>query len=153
SAMNIAVHLIVHPVLNVRRDARGALREVLDGDAAAPAESWQMMEIDRPADEASARELLQRLRAALDDVRKAVNDFRPMLERVRSVANEVERAPSPVPRSHAAEARALLSWMHDGHFVFLGYRHYHLRRGRSRDVLVRDADSGLGILRGSARGR
>ncbi len=57
----------------------------------------------------------------------------------------------PVPRSHAAEARALLSWMHDGHFVFLGYRHYHLKRGRSRDVLVRDPDSGLGILRGSSR--
>jgi len=32
-------------------------------------------------------------------------------------------------------------------FVFLGYRHYHLKRGRARDALVRDTDSGLGILR------
>ena len=45
--------------------------------------------------------------------------------------------------------RALLSWMHDGHFVFLGYRYYHLKRGRSRDALVRDAASGLGVV-GSA---
>jgi glutamate dehydrogenase len=149
SSMNIGVHLIVHPVLHVRRDARGRLRE-FTGQRAAPAESWQLIEIDRPADEAQARELLRRLHGALEDVRKAVGDFRAMLERVRAVANELERAPSPVPRSHAAEARALLSWMHDGHFVFLGYRHYQLKRGRSRDVLVRDPDSGLGILRGSS---
>ena len=153
SSMNIAVHLIVHPVLRVRRDARGRLLALADDERAGVAESWQMMEIDRPADETQARELLRRLHGALDDVRKAVADFRPMLERVRALANELERSPLPVPRSHAAEARALLSWMHDGHFVFLGYRHYHLKRGRSRDVLVRDPDSGLGILRGSARGR
>ena len=72
-----------------------------------------------------------------------------MLERVRAVANDLERARLPVPKSHAAEARALLSWMHDGHFVFLGYRYYRLKRGRARDALVRDPDSGLGILRGS----
>ena len=53
----------------------------------------------------------------------------------------------PVPKSHASEARALLAWMHDGHFVFLGYRYYRLKRGRSRDALVRDGASGLGILR------
>jgi glutamate dehydrogenase len=153
SSMNIAVHLIVHPVLRVRRDARGRLLALADDERAGVPESWQMMEIDRPADETQARELLRRLHGALDDVRKSVADFRPMLERVRAVANELERSPLPVPRSHAAEARALLSWMHDGHFVFLGYRHYHLKRGRSRDVLVRDPDSGLGILRGAARGR
>jgi glutamate dehydrogenase len=148
SAMNIAVHLIVHPVFNVRRDARGRLLEILEDKRGAISESWQMMEIDRPADEKQARELLRRLEGALADVRKAVTDFRPMLERVRSVANELGSAALPVPKSHAAEARALLTWMHDGHFVFLGYRHYHLKRGRSRDVLVRDPDSGLGILRG-----
>jgi len=151
SALNIGIHLIVHPVLNVRRDARGRVVEIAEGDARVPAESWQMIEIDRPADEAQSRELLRRLRVALDDVRKAVRDFRPMLERVRAVANELERSPLPVPKSHGAEARALLAWMHDGHFVFLGYRHYRLKRGRSRDVLVRDPDSGLGILRGKAR--
>ena len=66
------------------------------------------------------------------------------------MANDLERARLPVPKSHASEARALLSWMHDGHFVFLGYRYYRLKRGRSRDALVRDAGSGLGILREAA---
>ncbi len=148
--MNIALHLIVHPVLSVKRDAAGGLRDVGIDPRGARAESWQLMEIDRPRDEAQARELLRRLHVALEDVRRAVADFRPMLERARAVAHDLERSKLPVPTSHASEARALLAWMHDGHFVFLGYRYYHLKRGRSRDVLVRDADSGLGILR-SAR--
>jgi NAD-specific glutamate dehydrogenase len=57
-----------------------------------------------------------------------------------------------MPKSHSSEARALLAWMHDGHFVYLGYRYYRLKRGRSRDALVRDDDTGLGILRGSPQG-
>ena len=147
SEMNIAVHLIVHPVLNVRRDARGTLRAVSADVRGTRPESWQFLEIDRPRDAAQARELLRRLNRALDDVHKAVRDFPRMLERVRAVAHDLESAPTPVPQSHVAEARALLTWMHDGHFVFLGYRHYQLKRGRARDALVRDADSGLGILR------
>ncbi|MEO8065073.1 MAG: NAD-glutamate dehydrogenase [Pseudomonadota bacterium] len=147
SQMNIAVHLIVHPVLAVRRDGGGHVREFATDSRAALRESWQMIEIDRPRDEAQARELLLRLHTALEDVRKAVQDFPRMLERVRAVANELGRAKLPVPQSHAAEARALLTWMLDGHFVFLGYRHYQLKRGRARDALVRDTDTGLGILR------
>ena len=152
SEMNIAVHLIVHPVLDVRRDARGRLQSVSVGERRTHAESWQLIEIDRPRDEAQARELLRRLNRALEDVRKAVTDFPRMLERVRAVAHDLESARLPVPQSHVAEARALLAWMHDGHFVFLGYRYYGLKRGRARDALVRDVDSGLGILRaGSGR--
>ena len=146
SQMNIAVHLIVHPVLAVRRDARGTLQSI-GPDGGVRAESWQMIEIDQPRDAQQARELERRLRATLEDVRSAVTDFPAMLERVRAVANELDRASLPVPKSHAGEARALLSWMHDGHFVFLGYRYYRLKRGRSRDALVRDGASGLGILR------
>jgi len=152
SQMNIAVHLIVHPVLAVRRDARGTLKTVGVDRRAAHLESWQMFEIDRPGDDAQARDLERRVRASLEDVRHAVSDFRPMLERSRAVANELDRASMPVPKSHASEARALLAWMHDGHFVFLGYRYYRLKRGRSRDALVRDDSTGLGILRGSPKG-
>jgi len=153
SQMNIAVHLIVHPMLAVKRDGSGNLRAVSADPHDARLESWQMFEIDRPRDEPQARELLRRLHAALDDVRKAVQDFPRMLERVRAVANELGRAKLPVPQSHASEARALLTWMLDGHFVFLGYRYYHLKRGRARDALVREAGTGLGILRTANSGK
>ena len=139
SQLNIGVHLIVHPVLGVRRDPKGVLKAVSADRRESQAESWQMMEIDRPRDEAHAKELESRVRAALEDVRRAVNDFRPMLERIRAVAHDLETAKLPVPRSHASEARALLSWMHDGHFVFLGYRYYRLKRGRSISTICQDS--------------
>ncbi len=147
SQMNIGLHLIVHPVLAVRRDARGRLTGVSTQGENTTAESWQMIEIDRPTDESQTRELESRLHRALADVRKAVEDFGAMRRQARAVAGELERAKLPVPKSHASEARALLSWMDDGHFVFLGYRRYRLRRGRSRDALLREGETGLGILR------
>ena len=149
SQMNIAVHLIVHPVLAVRRDARGTLKSVGTDRRDAQLESWQMIEIDRPRD---ARRRASSSAASAPRSKTCAGRstiFRAMLERVRAVANELDRAPLPVPKSHASEARALLAWMHDGHFVFLGYRYYRLKRGRSRDALVRDGASGLGILRES----
>ena len=45
------------------------------------------------------------------------------------------------------EAKALLEWMEDDHFTFLGYREYRLRRGPRQDRLVPVPRSGLGILR------
>lgn len=97
SDMNISVHLIVHPVLNVRRDSDGTMRAVTADTHGTRPESWQLIEIDRPRDDAQAQELLRRLNRALDDVRKAVADFPRMLERVRAVAHDLERAPTPVP--------------------------------------------------------
>jgi glutamate dehydrogenase len=90
SQMNIAVHLIVHPVLAVKRDASGTVRAVSTDATDARLESWQMFEIDRPGDAAQARELEHRVRASLEDVRRAVRDFPAMLERSRAVANELD---------------------------------------------------------------
>ena len=50
-------------------------------------------------------------------------------------------------RNEVREVKALLEWMADNHFTFLGYRQYRLRRGRSEDVLEPLPDTGLGILR------
>ena len=92
SQMNIAVHLIVHPVLAVRRDARGTLHDGRHRMAATrSAESWQMIEIDRPRDEAQARELLNAActRRSTTCARRC-QISRAMLERVRAVANELD---------------------------------------------------------------
>src|SRR6188508_418018 len=47
SQMNISVHLIVHPVLSVKRSG-GVLKAVGTDLPDSQPESWQMMEIDRP---------------------------------------------------------------------------------------------------------
>ena len=65
------------------------------------------------------------------------------------IAQGLDASTLPVPGADVAEARALLAWMEEQHFVFLGYRYYRLRRGKQSDTLVRDPASGLGILRTS----
>ena len=45
------------------------------------------------------------------------------------------------------EAAALLAWMRDRHFTFLGYREYRLHGRKGREALQPIAATGLGILR------
>ena len=55
SRAELAVHLIVHPVLQVRRDRRGQLIDIgANGAHATHPESWQLYEIDRVTDPAAA---------------------------------------------------------------------------------------------------
>jgi glutamate dehydrogenase len=155
----LAVHLIVHPVLDVRRDGRGRIVEVdATGNgngthAAHKPESWQLYEIDRQTDPAQIAKIQHEIEATLADVRSAVADWAAMREQARSVVSLLENTPQPVPADDVAEARHLLGWMEARHFVFLGYRHYTLERGAQEDRLVPDPRSGLGILRDGKRKR
>ncbi|MCC7462452.1 MAG: NAD-glutamate dehydrogenase [Gammaproteobacteria bacterium] len=150
-AAAVPVHLIVHPVLGVRRSSRGRLRTLGPAaGAAAPRESWQFFEIDRQADAAACAVLAERLQRSLRDVALAVRDWSRMRRRMRVVAATLGAPPRGAQRREFAEARALLEWMEAGQFVFLGYRYHRLLRARAGDVLHPEARSGLGILRASA---
>jgi glutamate dehydrogenase len=143
----LALHLIVHPVLMVRRDRRGQLLDIgSNGAQAAHSESWQLYEIDRITDPAQLSRLQRDLETTLADVRSAVTDWRAMRERARELIRRLESDPPPLAPGEVSEAAHLLDWMEARHFVFLGYRHYRLQRGRSEDRLVPDVRSGLGIL-------
>ena len=53
-----------------------------------------------------------------------------------------------------SETQALLAWMENRHFTFLGYREYRLRRRKGRDSLESVDSTGLGLLRtGHKRGQ
>jgi glutamate dehydrogenase len=149
----LAVHLIVHPVLQVRRDGRGRLSDIgANGAQAAHPESWQLYEIDRVIEPQQLEKLRRDLESTLADVHRAVKDFMPMRERVREIIARLDSAPPPLPAAEVTEARHLLEWMEGRHFVFLGYRHYRLERGRSEDRLVPDVLSSLGVLADGRRG-
>src|SRR5499427_5190634 len=144
----LAVHLIVHPVLLVRRDRRGQLLDIgANGAQPTHPESWQLYEIDRVTEPAQLARLQRDLEMTLADVRSAVIDWRAMRERAREIIRRLESDPPPLAPSEVSEAGHLLDWMEARHFVFLGYRHYRLERGSSEDRLVPDVRSGLGILR------
>jgi glutamate dehydrogenase len=149
----LAVHLIVHPVLQVRRDRSGTLSDIgTNGSRATRAESWELYEIDRVTDPVQLRRLQDDLEETLADVRAAVSDWRRMRERVREIITRLESDPPPLPAAEVSEAAHLLDWMEGGHFVFLGYRHYRLERGRTEDRLVPDTRSGLGLLNSAQQG-
>ena len=144
---DLAVHMIVHPVLAVRRDRRGRLLDLgTNGAAPSRAESWQLYEIDRITEPEALRRLQRDLEATLADVRAAVRDWPSMRERVRTIVGALSSKPPPLPPPEIHEVAHLLEWMEERHFVFLGYRHYQLQRGRSADRLVPERASGLGIL-------
>ena len=146
----LAMHLIIHPVLEVRRDGRGRLVGLgANGEQPHQAESWELYEIDRQTDPAAIERLRHDIETTLTDVSLAVDDWPAMRERARSLVVDLERAPPPLPAEEISEARELLEWMEERHFVFLGYRYYRLERGIREDRLVPDTRSGLGVLRSS----
>jgi glutamate dehydrogenase len=144
----LVIHLPIHPVIVVRRDQAGGLIAVLPPDAAdGISESYLHFEVDRQ----SELEVLDRLRAeverVLGDVRAACDDWGEMREQVHKILEEFDQQPPPVDEAELAEARALLEWIDDHHFTFLGYRSYDLVNEHGEDLLRPVPGTGLGILR------
>jgi glutamate dehydrogenase len=155
NACGVAVHLMVHPVLRVRRDGRGRLQQILDADQSEPksfVESWQHIEVDPIGNRDRLEEVRQRILQVLADVRVSVADWPRMRGRALAIARELPQSRIPLPRAEVEEAQAFLEWLADNHFTFLGYREYRLERGRASDRLVAVKGSGLGLLR-TGRGR
>ena len=149
-----AFHLVIHPQLVVRRDAAGALQEILDVDAlndsefGAGIESWMHVEIDREGNDADLETTAESLRHVLSDVRESVEDWPKMQFECQQIAAGLETdPPQAVDPEEVAHARRLLSWLGDGHFTFLGYREYSLDREGDQDALHAISGTGLGLLR------
>src|SRR5262245_52805753 len=146
----LTIHLMVHPVLVVHRDRSGQLIELAKNGNGAKQythESWQHIEIDRLGDPARLEELERKLAKTLTDVQLAVEDWRQMRQRATEIAHDIGHKPPPVSPSEVHEVKAMIEWMADNHFTFLGYRQYKLKRGRTEDLLEPLPETGLGILR------
>jgi len=144
---------MVHPVLRVQRDGRGRLSAMSDTDAMhGRTESWQHIAVSRTTDAAKLAAVEQRIRAMLEDVRVAVEDWPAMRARALEIARSLLAGEPGTPRGECAEASEFLEWLADNHFTFLGYREYRLERGAAADRLVPVPRSGLGLLR-TGKGR
>ena len=145
------VHLIIHPVMEVVRDADDELVEVLAAGAdeeGAIGESVIHAEVDRHTDRARLEELRTGLLRVIGEVTAAVDDWQLTRERALGLAAELaESPPSGVEPEEIEEARAFLEWLEDHNFTFLGYREYELVTEEDELRLRTVPDSGLGILR------
>src|SRR5499427_4044057 len=144
---------IIHPQLLVRRDVTGILWEVVGPLHQARhqhdeiVESWTHIEIDTSSG-VSLGELEKDLQRVLMDVRVAVEDYPKMTETALQLADRLGTEGPKAP----AETQALLRWLADNHFTFLGYREYDLVEGEQGMALVPVPGTGLGILRHDKKG-
>lgn len=145
----LTLHLVVHPVLAVQRDAQGRLTAVQPRRAAPqwPRESWMHIEVDRLVDAASREALREGIERVLADVRAATADYRAMLAQLVAAIEEVG---AQVPAAAAAdqqESCAFLQWLAEDHLLLLGYRRHDLVTHEGEDALRLVPGSGLGLLR------
>jgi len=152
SRRGLALHFLAHPIYSVLRDRAGVLqgirpREEGGTDKHWGLESFQHLEIDRIIDAASMRSLCLEIEHNLHDVRAACTDWQAMQAAARETADSLATDHAKFDASDVNETRALLAWMVNQHFTFLGYCEYRLRGAAGQESLVRLDVSGLGILR------
>ncbi len=152
SRHGLGIHVVLHPVMGVRRGPDGHVLDVsgwaAGGGAATdfgPAEAFVHVEVDRISDPAQLQELRLNLIRVLGDVRSAVEDRNFIVTTTAKVAEELRA--SALPEDESQEAEAFLHWLAADHFVFLGYRQYQLERRDGQEFLLAVVETGLGILR------
>ncbi len=145
----LTIHLLIHPVMRLGRDANGRAITVVALDDESPdaiTEAVMHAEVDRQTETEAIEGTLEEIRSVLDDVRAAVTDWKPMRERLAAILDELKNSPPALQKSEIKEAIAFLEWIDDNHFTFFGYREYELAKQDGEDVLRALPLSGLGIL-------
>ena len=139
------VHWIVHPLLRVTRDEKGkitqvesAARSTQAGDRGAVV-SCMLVECTRLASDPDGEALCRAIESTLLDVRSAVQDWRSMLSRVQLLSAGF----TALEGNDAAEAKAFLTWLEQGHFTFLGAQDYVV----DGDRLSKVPGTALGVLK------
>jgi len=157
SQRGINVHMVIHPVLFVERDNNG--RQVKFHPAATKGkqkgilESFMHFEVDEQSDPEILAEIEKEILGVLDDVRASVTDWRTILSQVGTIVKKLKSNPPPLDSEEVDEGSALLEWMANDHFTFLGFREYTFTdQGASKTENWEPVkDSGLGILRNPQR--
>jgi len=147
SDLGLAAHLIVHPVMQVRRDAGGHWLGLSDrDDPSAQSESLMHVQIDRQTYPESLARIERRILSALSDVRRAVEDWPAMSRQVRCIAEGFAETHAAMGAGTLDEIRDFFDWLADDHFTFLGYREYTIEETEDGRALVPVEGSGLGIM-------
>jgi glutamate dehydrogenase len=149
SARGLRTFLVIHPVLRVGRDSVGEITSIGAHNELAEEsrqESFIHFEVERQTDPDHCAQIKSELLEVLGDVRSAVEDWSAMKARLSEAVIEIEHQPPIFPAEDVREAIALLAWLGDDHFTFLGYREYSIEQHDGAEVLLATPGSGLGIL-------
>jgi glutamate dehydrogenase len=146
--LNLGVHLIVHPVYNVERDAKGKVKAFHKASGkSTKAESFIHMHIDKQTDPAVLASVESLLRARMEIVRTSVQDWQLMQDRMSEAIIEFDATVPNLTDEVRGECASFLKWLADDHFMFIGARTYDVvKEGKSTYLKVVEG-SGLGLLR------
>ena len=142
--------LVIHPVMQFRRDDEGRAIAVVAGGTREDeylTEAVMHLEVDRQSDQDILDGIVADIESVLRDVSAAVEDWLPMREKLAEIISELETNPPPLGAEELEQGRAFLKWV-DAHFTMLGYREYELVEADGEDQLRGIAGSGLGVQRG-----
>ncbi|WER44584.1 NAD-glutamate dehydrogenase [Cupriavidus sp. WKF15] len=152
--LGLVLHSAIHPVFRVWRGVKGSIEKIELGGAGSDAEShlesFIHFEVDRTGEPARLEALRSGIARVLGDLRAAVEDWQRMREITETTIGTMAQAPDAAS-ADSTEGRAVLEWMLDDHFTFLGQRDYELISQDQRYFLRGVPGTGLGILRESLR--
>lgn len=148
----MTVHLIIYPVIEVKRDGKGDLLDILfprDDKKTANGirESFIHVETDRQTEKKIIQELTNDIEHVLHEVQSAVDDWQKMKDQMTQVIAQTSNQSLPIEQEQRNEDLAFLQWLNNDNFTFLGFREYDLVKQDDSVNLYRVVDSGLGILR------
>jgi glutamate dehydrogenase len=139
----VAVHLVIHPVVRIERDAAGEVTRLGEADeTTGRAESLMHIEISEVREPARLDTIAARLDAVLKETRAAVEDWRKMRATLAESRRALASRKLPVDAAENAETLDFLAWLDDDNFTYLGCRDYRFDRAAGESIA-----SGLGILR------
>ena len=127
-----AIHLVAHPLFAVTRDESHRVSSIHDLDVneikkGVIAESWMRIHIERDFISDDLSGVVAGLARVLTDVRKAVNDWLAMRKKAIEVSGDLRRMPPVgIDQEDLDESIALLDWLTQDSFTFVGYREYDL---------------------------
>ncbi|MEH6721476.1 MAG: NAD-glutamate dehydrogenase [Aurantimonas endophytica] len=150
------INYISHPVLDVRRGPDGSLTSFSvthpsdAGSGSALRTSLIQFAVEPLGEREAAPALKASLEGILTEVRQANTDFGAMRERVTVAVEALRRRAETLSddreRTLIAESTALLEWLRDDNFIFLGCREYDYLAEADGEALARRSEDGLGIL-------
>ena len=143
---DLTVHLVIHPILQVKRDKAGNR----SAEGTEFTESFMQIRINEQSSAERLKEIGSEISAVLADVRAAVEDWRKMKAKAAEAIASLASTPKGLPPEEVAEAHEFLKWIDDDHYTFLGYREYDFSGLDENATLSITAGSGLGVLRDDA---
>jgi len=153
SRQNLNIQITVHPIMRVRRNKNDVIEEILPHNGeGGRMESFVRFVIDKETDEHHLDVLHHEILRVLGDVRLSVRDWIAMRLKMQEARELLKFGPPGADAATRSESQALLQWMIDDHFTFLGYREYRLVEKERRMYLRPVEGTGLGLLAHESRG-